>query len=344
MNKELLKLLDNVNKGDENLSFDKHNHVLLIDALNLFFRNFTTMRFTNAEGVHIGGMGGFIRSLGYLIDLTKPSSVYIVFDGAGASTNRRNLLPEYKSGRNLTRITHWEVFDNVDDENDAKVGQISRLIHYLQCLPVKLLSIHKAEADDIIAYMSKYMPEKHNTKVTIVSSDKDFLQLVNSKVDVYRPIEKEIFSYHQVKEKFGLIPENFILRKVLLGDASDKVSGIKGLGEKGLLKKFPELTNQALTLEDIFEIAESKYKQHDVYARVILERNRLEQNYKIMDLSNPLLDDNDKINIQNTIENPIPEFHIKEFLELYNEDGLGHLIRNIDFWLRNCFTNLTSYK
>jgi DNA polymerase-1 len=206
------------------------------------------------------------------------------------------------------------------------------------------LSIPKAEADDIIAYMSKYMPSKYNTKVTIVSSDKDFLQLVNPKVDVYRPVEKEIFSHHQVKEKFGLIPENFILRKVLLGDASDKVPGVKGLGEKGLLKKFPELANQILTLENIFKIAESKYKQHDVYSRIVLERNRLEQNYKIMDLSNPLLDDKDKTNIQNAIESPTPEFHPEEFLELYNEDGLGHIIRNVDFWLKNCFTNLASYK
>ena len=343
-NKELLKLLNNVNEGDDSLSSDRHNHVLLIDALNLFFRNFTTMRFTNSEGVHVGGMGGFIRSLGYLIDKVRPSSVYIVFDGAGASTNRRNLLPEYKSGRNLTRITHWEVFDDIDDENSAKVGQISRLIHYLHCLPVKLLSIPKAEADDIIAYMSKYMPSKYDTKITIVSSDKDFLQLANAKVDIYRPIEKEIFSYHHVKEKFGLMPENFILRKVLLGDASDKVPGVKGLGDKGLLKKFPELATQILTLENIFEIAELKYKQHDVYARIVLERNRLEQNYKLMDLSNPLLDDNDKIDIQNAIESPLPEFHPRTFLELYEEDGLGHIIRNVDFWLKNCFTSLTSYK
>jgi hypothetical protein len=81
-----------------------------------------------------------------------------------------------------------------------------------------------------------------------------------------------------------------------------------------------------------------------VYSRIVLERNRLEQNYKIMDLSNPLLDDKDKTNIQNAIESPTPEFHPEEFLELYNEDGLGHIIRNVDFWLKNCFTNLASYK
>jgi len=343
MNKELLKLLDNVVEEGDVVS-SKHNHVLLIDALNLFFRNFTTMRFTNAEGVHVGGMGGFIRSLGFLIDKIRPSSVYVVFDGAGSSVNRRNLLPEYKSGRNLTRITHWEVFDDIDDENDAKVGQISRLIHYLQCLPVKLLSIPKAEADDIIAYMAKHMPDKYDSHVTIVSSDKDFLQLANSKVDIYRPIEKEVFSYNQVKEKFGLLPENFILRKVLLGDASDKIVGVKGLGDKGLLKKFPELATQVLTLENIFEIAETKYKQHEVYSRIVLDRIRLEQSYKLMDLSNPLLDESDKINIQKAIKSPTPEFHPKEFLELYNEDGLGHIIRNVDFWLKNCFTQLTSYE
>ncbi len=110
------------------------------------------------------------------------------------------------------------------------------------------------------------------------------------------------------------------------------------------MKKFPELATQILTLENIFEIAELKYKQHDVYARIVLERNRLEQNYKLMDLSNPLLDDNDKVDIQNAIESPLPEFHPRAFLELYEEDGLGHIIRNVDFWLKNCFTSLTSYK
>jgi hypothetical protein len=63
-----------------------------------------------------------------------------------------------------------------------------------------------------------------------------------------------------------------------------------------------------------------------------------------MDLSNPLLDENDKINIQKAIKSPTPGFHSKEFLELYNEDGLGHIIRNVDFWLKNCFTQLTSYE
>ena len=320
--KELFNLLNSIEPGNEpkKATFNKHDRVLIIDGLNLFLRNFAVINHVNKDGVHVGGLGGFLRSLSFLINHNTPTSVYIVFDGVGSTINRKNLLPEYKSGRNLTRITHWEMFDDVDDENNAKIGQISRLTHYLQCLPIKLLSIHKAEADDVIAYMADYMPNKYNTSITIVSSDKDFLQLATQKVNIFRPTEKEIFSYNQVKEKYGLLPENFILRKVLLGDASDRIIGVKGLGEKGLLKKFPELAIRILTLEDIFSIAESKYKTHDVYARVVLEKNRLEQNYKLMDLSNPLLDENDKINIQNAIESPIPQFHPQEFLELYNED------------------------
>ena len=156
----------------------------------------------------------------------------------GASTNRRYLLPEYKSGRNLSRITNWDIFDSIDDENDSKVDQITRLIQYLKCLPVKVVSINKVEADDIIAYMSKDMAKRFNTKSYIVSSDRDFLQLVDDNVTVYRPIEREFYSPDTVQEKFGIVPENFIHYKVLLGDASDKVPGVKGLGKKGVLKRF----------------------------------------------------------------------------------------------------------
>ena len=158
-----------------------HDRVILIDGLNLFLRNFAMINFVNSSGSHIGGLGGFLRSLGALINQIQPTSAYMIFDGIGSSTNRKNLLPEYKSGRNITRITNWDVFENLGDENDAKVDQIRRLIHYLDCLPVKTISIDKAEADDIIAYYSDVLPKKYGSKVYIVSSDKDFLQLIKKK-------------------------------------------------------------------------------------------------------------------------------------------------------------------
>ena len=135
--KELFKLLDEVQEQGEEPIQKRHDKVLLIDGLNLFFRNFAMMNMVNPDGVHIGGLGGFFRSLGALIKQTQPTSVYVVFDGAGSTSSRKNLLPEYKSQRNLQRITNWDAFDNLEEEHDSKVDQIVRVIQYLKLLPIK---------------------------------------------------------------------------------------------------------------------------------------------------------------------------------------------------------------
>ena len=95
----------------------------------------------NPLGIHIGGLGGFFRSLGAMIRQMNPTQVYVVFDGAGSANNRKNIMPEYKSGRDLQRITNWDAFDDKDDEDDAKVDQMVRIIQYLKTLPVKTVSI-----------------------------------------------------------------------------------------------------------------------------------------------------------------------------------------------------------
>ena len=77
------------------------------------------MNMVNPDGVHIGGLGGFFRSLGAMIRQTQPTSVYVVFDGAGSTASRKNLHSEYKEGRNLTRITNWDAFDNIDENRQA---------------------------------------------------------------------------------------------------------------------------------------------------------------------------------------------------------------------------------
>jgi DNA polymerase-1 len=341
--KELLKLLDNLVEEQETPSSNRYDRVLLIDGLNLFFRNFAMMNIVNSQGVHVGGLGGFMRSLGSLINQIQPTSVFVVFDGMGSSTNRKNLLPEYKSGRNLARITNWEVFEDLEDEDDAKITQIVRIAHYLKCLPVKTVAIDKAEADDIIAYYSDILPKKYGSKCFIVSSDKDFIQLINDDVTVYRPIEREYYTKSTVEEKFGVLADNFILYKMLLGDNSDKIPGVKGLGAKGLMKKFPELAERVLTLDELFEIAEQKHKEHVVYARIAFERNRLEQNYKIMNLKKPLLGDNDKEFLEEFAEDDTLVLNTEAFLRFYHDDGLGHLIKNVEFWVNDTFKVLNSF-
>ena len=342
---ELFKLLDNVTQEEQvGPTFTKHSRVLLVDGLNLFLRNFAVLNYINQDGVHIGGLGGFLRSLGYLIQTIKPTSVYLVFDGIGSSNNRKNLLPEYKSGRHQTRVTNWDTFDDLEDENVSKYNQISRLVHYLKCLPVKTIAIDKAEADDLIAHLSTHLASKHKSKVFIVSSDKDFLQLVNNDITVYSPIEKYFYDRKTIESKFGLPPENFILYKTLLGDNSDKVPGVKGLGKGKIFKLFPELQTKILTLDDIFRISAEKYKEHIIYSRIIFEEDSVRNCFKIMNLSNPIIDDNEKQFLEDLVIEETPKLKAGDFLRLYSEDGMGFTLKNVDRWLPNNFNVLNSFK
>jgi DNA polymerase-1 len=309
----------------------------MIDGLNLFFRNFAMMNMVNPDGVHIGGLGGFFRSLGAEIRRVDPTQVYVIFDGAGSANARKNLLPEYKSGRDIQRITNWDAFDNKDDEDDAKVDQIVRIIQYLKTLPVKTIGIPKVEADDVIAYLSDIIPQSPKDKVFIVSSDKDFLQLVNENVVVYRPMEKEFYTEQTVIDKFKMSPNNFILYKTLMGDNSDKVKGVKGLGEKKLYKLFPELSEKDMSLDDIYNICEGKFKENVIYARIIQHIDDLEKNYKIMDLSNPMLDENDKKYLTQVVKTNEYNYLPDQFVAFYNEDKLGGMIRNVEFWVKDVF-------
>jgi DNA polymerase-1 len=336
--KDLLKLLDNMDEhGEETVEGER---ILMIDGLNLFFRNFAMMNMVNPDGIHIGGLGGFFRSLGAEIRRVNPTQVYVIFDGSGSANARKNLLPEYKSGRDLQRITNWDAFDNLEDEHDAKVDQMVRIIQYLKTLPVKTLSIPKVEADDVIAYLSGIIPQDPKDKVFIVSSDKDFLQLINKNVIVYRPMEKEFYTEETVVEKFKMSPTNFILYKTLMGDNSDKVAGVKGLGPKKLYKLFPELSERDMTLDDIYNICESKFKENVIYARIIQGIDALERNYKIMDLSNPMIDKNDENYLNEVVKSKDIHYIPDQFIAMYNEDKLGGMIRNLDFWLKDIFESL----
>lgn len=341
--KDLLKLLDNVQEAGDQTPENKENRILIIDGLNLFLRNFAVLNYINPQGTHVGGLGGFLRSLGSLVKQIQPTSIYIIFDGVGSSLNRKNLLPEYKSNRNINRV-NANIFDNLDDENESKADQIGRLIEYLICLPVKIISLDKVEADDVIAFLSVESTKNTDTKAYIVSSDKDFTQLVNDKITLYAAMEKEFYTPQKVKEKYNIHPYNFLTYKTLIGDGSDKIPGVKGLGPKKLPKMFPELLgNQTITLDDIFEICEAKYNQHVIYSRIIFEFDKLQNSNKIMDLSNPMLGDQEKDFILQCIKDSAYSLDIVTFLKLYNQDGLGNVLKNVDFWIRDNWMTIDRY-
>ena len=228
--------------------------------------------------------------------------------------------------------------------NMSKTDQIIHLIHYLQCLPVKILSQDGVEADDIIAFLSKELTQDKKNKVYLVSADNDFLQLVDENILMYRSVEKEFVTSKDVKTKYGVHPHNFLIYKTLMGDASDALPGIKGLGEKSLFKLFPELSTHDLTFEDILDISEEKMDKHVIYARILHDIEMLENKYKIMDLSNPMMTLEDKEYVDAFIKHTELELHPKEFLKMYEEDQIGGLIRNPEFWIKDTFQSLVTLK
>ena len=325
-------------------TFHKHSRVMLVDGLNLFFRNFASLNHINHDGVHVGGLGGFIRSIATLVKAVEPTSIYLVFDGMGSTTNRKNLLPEYKSNRGKTRMTNWEIFDNQEEEDEAKFGQIARLIHYLRCLPVTIISVDKAEADDVIAYLAKKIVAEHrDSKAFIVSSDKDYIQLVDDQITVYRPIEKDFYTKETVKQKLGVLPENYILLKTLTGDKSDSVQGLKGMGVKTALKLFPTLATQSTTLQQLLQLSETKYKEHVLYAKMIFEQDTLKKTYRIMNLHEPILDQSQEHQIDQAYAAPTPPTKAGEFIKMCTEDGLGHLIKAPAFWVSQTFKTVKAF-
>jgi DNA polymerase-1 len=334
--KSLLKLLSETSQYTE----ENGERYLLIDSLNLFFRNFSTINAVNNNGHHIGGVGGFMRSLGAMIKLIQPTKVYCIFDGIGSSQNRKNIITEYKSERHTNRITNWDVFEDLDDEDESKVNQIVRIIQYLKTLPVHTTSLDRAEADDIIAYISKKLIKSKNDKVFILSSDKDYLQLINKQIMVYRPIDKVLYTEDKFIEEYGIHPKNFILYKMLMGDNSDKITGVKGLGKTKLPKLFPELFEGEISFDDLINICENKLKEHIIYARILFEIDRFKDKFKIMDLHNPMLTEYNKMYLDDFITNNEIRFHPELFIKMYNEDQIGNLIRNVDSWLDVCFKQL----
>jgi DNA polymerase-1 len=338
MNPEYKKLFDSLKEEKED-ELTLNSRVLIIDGLNTFLRAFAAIGWVDKNLSHIGGLTGFLRSLGYAIKLVRPTRVIIIFDGKGSSTNKRYIYPEYKANRGLTKITNWEVFETQQDESDAIKNQIVRLVEYLKTLPVDLISIDKIEADDVVGYVVK----KLDNEVTIMSSDRDYLQLVSDRVTVYSPTKKKFYTPKMVLEEFGVTPENFLVQKILLGDSGDNVPGVLGLGQKTLIKEFPELgSKERITLESVIE--KSRGGKKKVHGSIVNFQKQLEINKLLMDLENPNIPEDGIKEIESLILEPYKRFNSQEFIKLYNEDDLENSIPNLQTWLFNCFHSLSKYK
>ena len=343
MSKDYSKFFDQISEANQREEvLHKNSKVLIVDSLNTFLRSFVAIHHMNTQGNHIGGLTGFLKSIGSVIRHVEPTRVILVFDGVGGSTNKRYLYPEYKANRHITKISNWDAFDNQEEESEAITNQIVRLVEYLKYLPVDLVSIDKIEADDSIGYLTSKLPEK----VVILSSDQDYLQLVSNRVSVFSPIKKKIYYPQEVKDEYGIPPQNFLTHKVLVGDKGDNIPGVRGIAIKTLLKMYPELKEEKLiTLKEVLDKAQTKVgKKEAKYQDIYNYRHQLNINEKLMNLIEPNIPDQDKEFLDALVREYRDIFEPSAFIKLYNEDNLGGSISNVPVWLNETFSKLTKYK
>jgi len=321
-----------------------NDHILLIDGMNTLIRSFSLLKAMNPTGTHIGGLVGFLRSLGYVTRIFDPTRVIIVWDGKGGSGNRQNIDPNYKAQRANSRITHWGLYDTKEEETEALVNQLFRVQDYLDCLPMHQLVMEKLEADDIMAYLAK-RASKAGKKVTIVSSDKDFLQLIDSNIEVYAPVKKKTFTIGNIKEEIGVLPQNYNIVKALLGDNSDNLPGVKGLGIKTILSEWKSFTYDPLaSLQDVWDHCETQMegeKPKKIFAKILHNWDRVTTNFKLMDLHNTSLDTKEIEYVEQVIKEPIPELQTGAFLHLLDQDKIEGITKNTEGWLEN-YRSLTT--
>ena len=330
-NSRYLSILEDIKKTggslDEGHPDDK---ILIIDGLNTFIRVFSVIPTTNDDGIHVGGIVGFLRSIGYTINMFQPTRVIIVFDGKGGSSRRRKIYPEYKQNRKTKyRVNRTYDFASQEDEKQNMIMQLQRVVEYLDLLPVTVLSYDNIEADDTIGYLCKQVLKE--SEVVVMSTDKDFLQLANGKTKIWSPTKKKLYDEEAVFEEFGITAKNYIWYRVIDGDKSDNISGVKGLGLKTIRKKLPFLTeNKIFNIEDITKVLPESSE--------IIDRN-----YRLMQLQEVDISGSTKSRILQKIRQPINRLVKFKFETMFLEDKLFTALPNLNSWLLTNFSKLNNY-
>jgi DNA polymerase-1 len=148
------------------------------------------------------------------------------------------------------------------------------------------LMIEDIEADDVIAYICQMPSLREDVKI-IVSMDKDFYQLCDDKTMIYSPVKNEFLKQKRILEKFSIHPNNFALARAIDGDKSDNLDGVRGAGLKHC-QKFSFLSEEkSYTLDDFFLIVANLILVTKLYKNIISEKNKVELNYKLMQLYSP---------------------------------------------------------
>jgi len=342
---KFISFLDQLKDEDPKTVTHLNDRVLVIDGLNTFIRAFAVNPAINDDGLHIGGMIGFLRSIRYTCDILKPSRCIIVFDGKDGSKRRSKIYPDYKATRKvkkrLNRNVDWGTAPA--DEEESMKQQMGRLIEYLEQLPLTLVCIDGIEADDTIAYISQQLLT--DSDIFIMSTDKDFLQLVDDRVKVWSPTKKKLYTKNEVFDEFGIPSRNILTYRILDGDKSDNITGIRGCGIKSIIKYIQPITeDKDFSVIDLLDYAEnSSDKKIKLLDTIQNSRNLVKRNYLLMQLQKVDIPNHTKMKIQGAVNGDVPQLIKYRFQTMFLKDKLSTQIKNLDTWIME-FTRLDRFR
>ena len=287
---------------------------LIVDGNNLLKIGFHGVKDFYNNGEHVGGTWHFLNTIRKFLEETNFNKVMVFWDSDTNSSQRKLLYPKYKMNRKSSP-------DN-EEKTDSFNKQKTRVKQYLEEMFIRQLEIENSEADDLIAY---YCQVSLDEEKTIFSSDKDLTQLISEKVSIYSPQSKQYFRFgDKIKFKDCSIPHyNVMTFKILAGDTSDNIDGISLMGEKTLIKFFPEILDSVISLTDILTKGELllKEQQKNVVLGNLLSGKTKEGvmgndffriNKILVDLSEPLIGEEGK------------EMVREYYSESMDPDGRGH--------------------
>lgn len=314
-------------KEAKNISDEPLIYTLLIDGNNLMKHSSVDKRM-NSKGEEYGIVFQVLWQIGKLLSRKDYNYVYFLMDGEKSGQLRYQYYQDYKANRdkNYELTGSKSEYDKQIDAYVKKVLDYSKnknkelkqtegeteeesferqkmiLEQILEELFVRVCEFDEVEGDDLIAYYIKH--KKPNERIVIVSGDRDLTQLINDEVCIYIPSLKKYITPQNHIQELGFTHENVLLKKILCGDSSDNIKGIKGMGETTFFKLFPDAKTKKYTLDEVFvetrKIIENRAKEKKKPLQVtenILNRVTLgsqgkdiyEINDKIINLSNPLL-------------------------------------------------------
>ena len=323
-----------------------HNtfNTLLIDGSNLLEVSSRGDDRLSGTGKPTGGIFQFFLQLKMLLRKGNFRYVYVFWDGNQSGLLRYKLNSDYKANRDKEFEDEKELSDYMKavntkingmkqyfskKEDPTKLAQRKKqkeifhwqrevIIDCLEELFVRQCMCDKTEADDFIGYYVTH--KKSNERIVICSNDRDLTQLIAEDVIVYVQSLKDFLTVKNYTKIEGINYQNVVLKKVLCGDASDNIKGIKGFGEKTLLNNFDEITKRKVTLNEVIEKAKNineeraKLKKKPLkWAENIVNRvtdgvqgsEIYEINEKIIDLKKPLMTDEAVEMIENIMYTPI---------------------------------------